>query len=847
MRKQLAFLLAFITIFGAGLTGCAKKTDSSSSAAETVTVADDYVEDKPLDNELIHELPIPPETGTLPLEEQVFDEQGMSFQVPPGVTAEQSDDSVVFTDNGGKWVLSFTPFTQGGFYERCFAADHGMGDSRKYREADRCDTQIKGFDCFVSAANTTAAGRSAAEDERIPEYNIVMDYGSEYVGKWAGVQITLRPTKFDASTNIYEYLYLRHVRSLLNGFEPVRSRGGTLSAGGITAALPERWTPAADTANGALTAHIVNGKERGGLLITSVSASDAAAYAKARAGENEVFTKTYGSTVFSGFVKTIKSPSLNENDESVKTETLIAELYSDMGGGRAVRTVVCIRGADSERLSAFLESEVFTDVMASVTADSSGAAAGAASVSGFTCGSDGVITAYSGSIEDLTIPSEINGVAVTAIGSGAFKGSKVKSVTLPAGITEIGSKAFSGCKKLEEIRLSEGLISIDSSAFSGCKSLNSVTLPATVCYVGSEAFSETGSASFSCLGEPKFDSKALAWSGYKTIDISGGDLSAVNVMNGCAAESITLGEGVERIGRDCMSGCPSLSSVTLPNGLKKLGKYCMADDPSLHSITIPKRLELIPEGCFSDTRLDTLILPENITGMEHYAVTSAGYLAIMNPDIKLAMEAFNVERVYLSGVHLSQEVPRGLEYQYVAYQVYLAMDSLPNESSAMDDYLNGIGFGEIAWIGTDPDFLPADNKLYTVGEDYDITACTDKSDCLYIPHFSFGIEENREIYAVNKNVFTGSPYKEIYINSNLEKLPANAFAESADLTDLWFSGAVSYQMSIEGFMAGCFYGLPDDITVHLPARIEEADRAALEETLHNKGIPASAVFDYYTL
>ena len=184
MKKKLALTLAIIMVFGSALTGCGKKTDKDGTQSQTAPVVDDdYVEEKPLDNALIYELPIPPETGTLPLEEQSFEEQGLSFQVPPGVTAEQSDDSILFSDNGGDWTLSFTPFTQGGFYERRAAADHGLGESRIYREADRCDTEIKGFSAFVSAANTTATGRSAREDDRIPEYNIVIDYGSEYVGR----------------------------------------------------------------------------------------------------------------------------------------------------------------------------------------------------------------------------------------------------------------------------------------------------------------------------------------------------------------------------------------------------------------------------------------------------------------------------------------------------------------------------------------------------------------------------------------------------------------------------------------------------------------------------------------
>ncbi|MBR1723570.1 MAG: hypothetical protein IJ723_00900, partial [Ruminococcus sp.] len=125
--------------------------------------------------------------------------------------------------------------------------------------------------------------------------------------------------------------------------------------------------------------------------------------------------------------------------------------------------------------------------------------------------------------------------------------------------------------------------------------------------------------------------------------------------------------------------------------------------------------------------------------------------------------------------------------------------------------------------------------------------CTDSEGCLYIPHCAFGEQVNKQIYRIKKNVFRGSKYSEIYFNSNLDTVPANAFADSAGLTDLWFSGAIEFQLTAESVAAGCFYGLPDNITVHLPARIAEEDRSALEEKLKSKGIPSGAAFDYYAL
>ncbi|MBR1724826.1 MAG: leucine-rich repeat domain-containing protein, partial [Ruminococcus sp.] len=662
MKRRLAFLLAIVMIFGTAAAGCGKKDKSSGAqkAAEASAEEIPYEEELPLANELIHEAPIPADTGTLELTEQSYDDMGLMLRLPSDVTAQQTEEGITVTDDAGSWTMSFTPFTQGEYYTRRAAADHGSGDSREYREADRCDTEFKGFQGFISTANIQSTGYSVNDGERIPELDLLLDYGSEYVGKWAGVQVTLRPTGSYSDTNIYELLYLRHIRALLNGFEPVKDYGAeTVSAGGITASLPARWAPKADEDSGAVTAHIVNGSDRGGLLITSVSASDPAAYAKKQAELTgaEVFAKSCGSVSCTGFIRKLTSSSVDEYDEKKKTETCIAELYSDMGGGRAVRTVVSLRGADSEELNAFLDSGVFTDALSTVTADAAGYTASEGGGS-FTCDEYGLITGYSGG-SAVTVPTEVNGVTVTGIADGALKSSSITSIDFPAGVTEIGSKAFGGCAALAGTSFSEGLMFIDNAAFSGCKSLNDVSLPETVSYVGCEAFAKAGKGSFSCAGEPKFDSKALYASAFGDIYTAGGDLGAAKVMNSCKAVSIKLGEGVEKLGYDCMSDCEKLTSVTLPHGLKKLGKYCMSYDPKLHRVDIPERVELIPEGCFSETRLDVLVLPENVTGMEHYAVTNAAYLAICNREIKLGMEAFNVERVYLEGVYLSEDVPRG--------------------------------------------------------------------------------------------------------------------------------------------------------------------------------------------
>ena len=64
----------------------------------------------------------------------------------------------------------------------------------------------------------------------------------------------------------------------------------------------------------------------------------------------------------------------------------------------------------------------------------------------------------------------------------------LQSITLPEGLTDIGSSAFAFCSGLSSITLPEGLTDISSGAFTNCSSLSSITLPATLTSLGDDVF-----------------------------------------------------------------------------------------------------------------------------------------------------------------------------------------------------------------------------------------------------------------------------------------------------------------------------------------------------------------------
>lgn len=84
------------------------------------------------------------------------------------------------------------------------------------------------------------------------------------------------------------------------------------------------------------------------------------------------------------------------------------------------------------------------------------------------------ITGFDNSVSDVVIPSEIEGLPVTAISTGAFYLSAITSIEVPDSVTSIGEMAFLGCTSLKTVKLSTGVAKIEKNAFGSCSALQEV-------------------------------------------------------------------------------------------------------------------------------------------------------------------------------------------------------------------------------------------------------------------------------------------------------------------------------------------------------------------------------------
>lgn len=197
---------------------------------------------------------------------------------------------------------------------------------------------------------------------------------------------------------------------------------------------------------------------------------------------------------------------------------------------------------------------------------------------------NGRILKYTGTDETVSIPSVIDSMPVTGIGSSAFTGTDVKSVTIPDSVTEIRASAFSGCQSLESVSIGNGMKTIGKGAFEGLGLLESVSFGNSLKTIEENAFRN-------CVS-------------IESIDLSNG-VSVIShyAFSGCTSlESADVGSGITEIGRGAFKGCTSLESIKFPDGLTTIGQYAF-EECSLRTVVIPDSVTFMGGYVFKNCRL----------------------------------------------------------------------------------------------------------------------------------------------------------------------------------------------------------------------------------------------------
>lgn len=165
---------------------------------------------------------------------------------------------------------------------------------------------------------------------------------------------------------------------------------------------------------------------------------------------------------------------------------------------------------------------------------------------------------YNGTEKDLTIPTELAGQMVIAIGDGCFRdNARLQTVEIPYGIRSIGNEAFYRCTSLTKATLGTTVNTIGDRAFAHTN-IASMRIPGSVHTVGMEAF--------------------LGCKGLLNIAFEGGVEDAGDLFptsDGKGTGSVKMSEGVRTLGSRVFFDCVNLTRMQVPASVTAIGQQAI--------------------------------------------------------------------------------------------------------------------------------------------------------------------------------------------------------------------------------------------------------------------------------
>lgn len=222
----------------------------------------------------------------------------------------------------------------------------------------------------------------------------------------------------------------------------------------------------------------------------------------------------------------------------------------------------------------------------------------------------GTITKYNGTDTVVVIPSKINGVTVTTIGTDAFLGLNITSVTIPGSVTEIGANAFAGCTNLTSVTyggdwsnltIQSGNPAVEDAVNAQLfdfKFILNDTAVIVIRYKGTAADVTIPS---------RYKGKPVTTIGHAAFFNS-------------AVTSVTIPDSVTSISDEAFINCPKLTNISIPNSVTYIGFSAFSSCTSLKSITLPSSLSFISGALFLGcSQLTTIHIPVSVTSIGNNA------------------------------------------------------------------------------------------------------------------------------------------------------------------------------------------------------------------------------------
>ena len=206
-----------------------------------------------------------------------------------------------------------------------------------------------------------------------------------------------------------------------------------------------------------------------------------------------------------------------------------------------------------------------------------------------------------------------------------YNNTKIKKVTIGAGVTSIGKFFCKGCTALETVVFKATNCtcnyttdtSAQNYAFNGCNALKEVIFEEGI---------ETIPHHFLCSSYLRNINPTITIpSTVKTIEES--------AFRNLGIKSITIPDSVTSIGQSAFDGCTGLTSITIPDSVTSIGQYAFYGCTGLTSITIPNSVTSIGQYAFYGcTGLTSVTIGNSVTSIGQsafYGCTGLTSITIM--------------------------------------------------------------------------------------------------------------------------------------------------------------------------------------------------------------------------
>ncbi len=281
-------------------------------------------------------------------------------------------------------------------------------------------------------------------------------------------------------------------------------------------------------------------------------------------------------------------------------------------------------------------------------------------------------------VTEIIVPKTVIKAIDTFWGT-PFEGSNIRKVVLEKGMKKIPANLLKNMEKLTQVNIPNSIVLIEESAFSSCSSLTSINIPDSVTTIGKYAFSET---SLAALKLPS----SLKTIGAKILSGNKGVMEIVIPKNitevtdtywgepfeGSGISKVTFEKGLKKIPSHLFHNASQLREVKLLDEMTDIDSYAFENCTNLRSVELPISIKTIGDGAFSGcTSLTEVLANKKITSIGKNAFQNCTNATIKVAKYTDSMKSFTdaEQNLEFSNLEYTDTVDKVIEHEKSTYEI----------------------------------------------------------------------------------------------------------------------------------------------------------------------------------